>query len=273
MNLRIILAIIASFAFALCSSLLTAAPRTEVIPLGYSMAEDMIPAIQPLLRPDERVSAYGNQLIIRAEPARLQEIRALLTDLDRQPAKLRITVSNTGSSAGNQSGYRVDGRVETGAGDIVVGQPRGNNQARIIRRETRGASDGAQVITANEGFPVLIQTGQRVPLPSTSTNIYGQVVNQTEYHDVTSGFYATVRLNGDLVTISLSSNNDRLHPAGNDVIDLQHTDTVVTARLGEWVTIGGFDDTDNQQSRDIGRRTTTRSAQQQSVRLTVERLN
>ena len=273
MNLRIILAIIASFALALCSSLLAAAPRTEVIPLGYSMAEDMIPTIQPLLRPDERVSAYGNQLIIRAEPARLQEIRALLTDLDRQPAKLRITVSNTGSSVGSQNGYRVDGRVETGAGDIVVGQPRGNNQARIIRRETRGASDGTRVITANEGYPVLIQTGQRVPLTSTSTNIYGQVVNQTEYHDVTSGFYATVRLNGDLATISLSSNNDRLHSAGNDVIDVQRTDTVVTARLGEWVTIGGFDDTDNQRSRDIGRRTTTRSAQQQSIRLMVERLN
>ena len=163
--------------------------------------------------------------------------------------------------------------METGAGDIVVGQPRDNNQARIIRRETRGASDGTRVITANEGYPVLIQTGQRVPLTSTSTNIYGQVVNQTEYHDVTSGFYATVRLNGDLATISLSSNNDRLHSAGNDVIDVQRTDTVVTARLGEWVTIGGFDDTDNQRSRDIGRRTTTRSAQQQSIRLMVERLN
>lgn len=273
MNLRIMLTTAASFAFALCTLQLAAAPRTEVIPLGYSLAEDMIPALQPMLRADERVSAYGNQLIIRAEPERLQEIRVLLADLDRQPAQLRITVSNAGSTLGDQSGYRVNGRLQTGPGDIVVGHPRGNNQARIIRRETRGASDGTRVVTANEGHPVLIQTGQRVPLTNTSTNIYGQVVNQTEYHDVTSGFYATVRLNGDLATISLSTNNDRMHAAGNEVIDVQQTDTVVTARLGEWVTIGGFDDTANQRSRDIGRRTTTRSSQQQSLRLMVERIN
>ncbi|SDS31473.1 type II and III secretion system protein [Halopseudomonas litoralis] len=273
MNLRTMLATLVTLALAICSLQLAAAPRTEVIPLGYSMAEDMVPVIQPMLRADERVSAYGNQLIIRAEPERLQEIRVLLADLDRQPAKLRITVSNAGSALGTQSGYRLDGRLETGSGDIVVGHARGNNQARIIRRETRGASDGARVITANEGYPVLIQTGQRVPLTSTSTNIYGQVVNQTEYHDVTSGFYATVRLSGDVATISLSANNDRMHPAGNDVIDVQRTDTVVTARLGEWVTIGGFDDTESQRRRDIGRRTTTRSSQQQSVRLMIERLD
>ncbi|SES30390.1 secretin N-terminal domain-containing protein [Halopseudomonas bauzanensis] len=272
MNLRIMLAIFTSLALAFSSVQLLAAPRTEVIPLGYNMAQDVIPAIQPMLRADERVSAYGNQLIIRAEPERLQEIRALLSELDRQPAKLRITVSNSASSRGNESGYRLDGRLETGAGDIVVGQPRGANQARVIRRETRGAGDGTRVITANEGYPVLIQTGQRIPLTSTTTNIYGQVINQTEYHDVTSGFYATVRLNGDLATITLSANNDRLHPAGKDVIDVQRTDTVVTARLGEWVTVGGVDDAESRQDRGLGRRTTTRSAQQQSIRLMVERL-
>ena len=86
------------------------------------------------------------------------------------------------------------------------------------------------------------------------------------------GFYATVRLNGDLATITLSANNDRLHPASKDVIDVQRTDTVVTARLGEWVTVGGVDDAESRQDRGLGRRTTTRSAQQQSIRLMVERL-
>lgn len=272
MNLRIILALFTSLALGLGTASLLAAPRTEVIPLGYNMAEDVIPAIQPMLRADERVSAYGNQLIIRAEPERLQEIRALLSEIDRQPAKLRITVANSGSSLDSQSGYRVDGRLGTGAGDIIVGQPRGSNSTRIIRRETRGAGDGTRVITANEGYPVLIQTGQRVPLTSTTTDVYGQVINQTQYHDVTSGFYATVRLNGDIATITLSANNDRMNAGGRGIVDVQRTDTVVTARLGEWVTVGGVDDAGSGQERGIGRRTTTRSAQQQSVRLMVERL-
>lgn len=252
-------------------SWVTAAPTTEVMPLEYGMAADMLPVIQPLLRSDERASAYGNQLIIRAEPERLQEIRALLTDLDRRPAQLRISVASAGTRTGSQSGYRIDGRVQTDAGDVVIGQPRGTNQARVIRRDTTGASDGVRVIVANEGYPVLIQTGQSIPLHTTSTNVYGQPMRQTQYHDVTSGFYATVRLHGDHATITLSANNNRLSSSDRDVIDVQRTDTVVNARLGEWVTIGGVDDYDDSQDQDIGRRTTTRSAQQQSVRLMVER--
>ena len=249
----------------------SAATTTEIIPLNHAMAADMLPAIAPLLRHDERVSAYGDQLIIRAEPERLQEIRALLADLDRRPAQLRISVATADSYTGSESGYQLDGRIRTGAGDVVIGQPRGGNRAGILRRETSGAGDGVRVVVANEGYPVLIQTGQRIPLDTYSTHVYGQVMRQTEYHDVTSGFYATVRLNGDRVTITLSANNNRLNPAAPGVIDVQRTDTVVNARLGEWVTIGGMDDHDDSQNRDIGRRITTRSAQQQSVRLMVER--
>lgn len=259
---------------ALLASLqVTAAPRTEVIPLNYGLADNLLPAIQPLLRPDERASAYDNQLIIRAEPERLQEIRALLEDLDRRPARLRISVANAGVSAGSQSGYRVDGRIRTGAGDLQVGGAGQGNQARIIRRETTGSDDGVRMIMANEGYPVLIQSGQSIPLDSTIANIHGQVMRQTQYHDVTSGFYATVRLDGDRATITLSANHDRARPASDDVIEVQRTDTVVTAPLGEWVTIGGVDDLASGQSRDIGRRITTGSTLQQSIRVMVERLD
>lgn len=257
----------------LANTLAYAAPRTEIIPLDYGTAEDLLPALQPLLHPDERASAYGNQLIIRAEPERLQEIRALLSDLDRRPTRLRISVANAGTGAASEQGYQIDGRIRTGAGDIVVGQPRGGNQARIIRRETSHADDGVRVIVANEGYPVLIQTGQSIPLTTTTTSIYGQVMQQTEYHDVTSGFYATVRLNGDTATINLSSNHDRQSTAGRGVVDVQRTDTVVSARLGEWVTIGGVDDLESGQRRDVGRQITTRNTAQQSIRLMVERLD
>lgn len=260
-----------SLLLLLISLQLGAAPRTDVIALDYGLAIDMLPVIQPLLHQDERASAYGNQLIIRAEPERLQEIRALVDDLDRRPAQLRISVANAGSNLDSHRGYRIDGRIQAGAGDVVIGHPGTGNQARIIRRETSSSSDGVRTILANEGYPVLIQTGLSVPMTSTTTNAYGQVMRQTEYHDVTSGFYATVRLNGDRATITLSANNDRLRSSAGEVIDVQRTDTVVTARLGEWVTIGGVDDLDSGGTRDIGRRTTTHSAIQQSIRLMVER--
>ncbi|WP_321346863.1 secretin N-terminal domain-containing protein [Halopseudomonas oceani] len=251
-----------------------AAPTTEIVPLGYNMAENLIPALQPMLQSNERVSAYGNQLLIRAEPHRLSEIKQLIAQLDKQPSRLLISVANTGSSSGIEQGYRVDGRVDTGPVDIIVGQPRHDgNTARIINRRTTGANDGVRQITANEGYPVLIQGGQSVPITTTTTNIYGQVVQQTQYQDVTEGFYATVRLNGDLATITISANNNRLNSEHRNVIDVQQADTVVTARLGEWVSIGGINNTSRDNSGDVGRSISTQRNDTTSLRLKVDRLD
>src|SRR5690606_6579000 len=146
-----------------------------------------------------------------------------------------------------EQGYQIDGRIRTGAGDIVVGEPRGGNQARIIRRETSHADDGVRVIVANEGYPVLIQTGQSIPLTTTTTSIYGQVMQQTEYHDVAPGVYATVRLHGGTATIDLSCTPDRQSTAGRGAVDVPRTDAVASARLGERVSIGGVDDRESSQ--------------------------
>lgn len=256
-----------------CSASVQAAPTTEVFNLGYSMAQDLLPAIEPMLRDDERVSAYGNQLIVRAEPARLAEIRALLSELDRQPAQLRISVASAGAVIGNENGYQVDGRIGVGPAEIVVGDPRNGNQARVIQRSTRGQNDGLRQITANEGYPVLIQSGQSVPLQSYTTDAYGRIIEGSQYRDVTQGFYATVRLSGDLATITLSANNNSVNRNDSRVINVQQTDTVVTARLGEWITVGGIGDSEASSSSDIGRSTRTRSQSDSSIRLKVERLN
>ncbi|MEH6566730.1 MAG: secretin N-terminal domain-containing protein [Halopseudomonas sp.] len=273
MKPRLAIKLISWFALSIVMFYANAAPTTEVVPLGYNMAEDVIPALQPMLRSDERVSAYGNQLLIRAEPARIVEIKSLLNQIDKQPSRLLISVSSSGGSSGVERGYQVDGRIQTGPADIIVGNPSNGNQARIINRETRSANDGVRQITANEGYPVLIQSGQSVPLTTRTTDAYGRIVEQTQYRDVTQGFYATVRLNGDRATITLSANNNRINRSHQDVIDVQRTDTVVTAQLGEWVTVGGLDDAGRGSDGDIGRRISTQSQSSGSVRLKVERLN
>jgi hypothetical protein len=48
---------------------------------------------------------------------------------------------------------------------------------------------------------------------------------------------------------------------------------VVTARLGQWVTVGGLSDSGSGNNADIGRRISTQSNSSGTVRLMVERLN
>lgn len=257
----------------LAASAVSAAPTTEVIPLSYGLAESLVPVVQPMLQDDERISAYGNQLVIRAEPERIADIRTLIADLDRQPARLRISVASSQNAMNQSRGHRIDGQISSGSGSLVIGNPDERTRARIVRRETRGAADGVRQITANEGYPVLIQSGHSVPVSTQTTDAYGRVIEQTQYRDVTQGFYATVRLNGDMATIILNTNDDHINRADSRRIDVRHLDTQITTRLGEWVTVGALGDTETAESRDIGRRTTTRQEDSGSIRLMIERLD
>ena len=59
----------------------------------------------------------------------------------------------------------------------------------------------------------------------------------TSYRDVTSGFYATARVSGDVVTLEISSRQQAYRPS-DETIDTQSATSVVTGRLGEWIELG-----------------------------------
>lgn len=119
----------------------------------------------------------------------------------------------------------------------------------------------------------MIQRGSSVPITTTTSNAYGQIVQQTEYRDVSEGFYATVHVNGNMATIYLNSNNDRINRSNDRIVDIQRADTVLTAPLGEWITVAGTGNAQSTQDSGFGRRLSTRNANERSLRLKVERLD
>ena len=248
---------------------------TEVIPLNYRTAEDVLPVVQSVLGHEGRVSPYGNQLIVNAEPAKIQEIRQLLEQLDTQPRRLLITVDTNEASSGDDRGYRVDGSASVGGVEIEAGQGErhGRDGVRIINRSTDSRSGGTQQVQATEGYPALIQVGQSVPLTNYSRDAYGQVYQNTQYRNVTRGFYVTASLTGQVVHVSISSNNDRLSQSQPGAIDIQSTDTRVSGRLGEWISLGGVNEQSQGEQRDILQHRSTQGRDDMSLRLKVETLD
>ncbi len=92
---------------------------------------------------------------------------------------------------------------------------------------------------ATDGMPALIQVGQSVPITSSQTNSYGDYSSQTQYRNVTQGFYVTASVTGDIVHLAISTNRDRMSQERPDVVNVQSTDTTVSGRLGEWITLAG----------------------------------
>jgi type II secretory pathway component GspD/PulD (secretin) len=191
---------------------------TEIVPLKYRTSADMLPMAQDFLGKDGQVSAYGNQLIVKAEPDKIQELKAMITQLDTAPKRLLISVD---TNENNQ-------------------QNTGDQQTRIINYSTASRDGGIQQVQASEGAPALIQVGQSVPITSSQTNSYGDYSSQTQYRNVTQGFYVTASVTGDIVHLAISTNRDRMSQERPDVVNVQSTDTTVSGRLGEWITLAGI---------------------------------
>lgn len=205
----------------LLAASLTAQAATEVIPLQHRSSAEVLPAAQSFLGKDGSVSTFEDKLIVNASQERIDDLRALLQQLDTAPKRLLISVDNNDSNFQDNHG-----------------------NARVIRYGTANREGGMQQVQASDGQPALIQVGQSIPVTSTATDGYGRLQSNTEYRNVTQGFYVTPRLSGDTVRLQISTNNDRMSQERVDVVKVQSTDTTVTGKLGEWITLAGF----NQQS-------------------------
>ncbi|MBB4867470.1 hypothetical protein HNP46_006383 [Pseudomonas nitritireducens] len=263
--------------FVACSLSLAAVaqPRTEVIPLNYRTAEEVLPIAQQVLGNEGRVSAYGNQLVVNAEQAKIRELQQVLNQLDTRPHQLLISVDTVSGSQGGQSGYSVDGSVSAGNVEIQSGrgEVNGRDQVRIINRSTNSRGGGTQQVRATEGSPAFIQVGQSRPVTDAGIGPYGQVYSQTQYRDANQGMYVTASLTGNLVHITLSTRNDRFNESYQGAMNTSSAQTSVSGPLGQWIEVGGTSESNQSTQSGFARQYSTQGRSDSSLRVKVEVLD
>ena len=253
---------------AVLSTGVMAADRIEVVPLQNRSAAELIPLVRPMLDEGEALSGTGYQLILRAAPARQDEIRALIAQLDRATQTLRISVRRASRETIERE--RVQGHVAIGT--------QGNElelRGRAIVRSTADKDDERNQfqVTALEGTPAYIHTGEAFPVPTqTGMIVNGRpVVTQgVEYQQLHSGFYALARVQGPEVIVDISPQRETLGPHGRDRIQTTSLTTTVRGRLGEWLELGGTSQQRNHQSGGLVRSTRDKGATEQTLWLKVE---
>ncbi|WP_415844633.1 secretin N-terminal domain-containing protein [Stutzerimonas zhaodongensis] len=248
---------------------------TEVIPLKFRMAEDVLPIAESVVGDQGKINAYGNQLIINAPASVINELRDVLAQLDNEPRQLLISIDSQNSATSGASGYSVDGSARAGNVEVQTGrgERNGRDQVRIIRHSTTSEGGGIQQVQATEGYPALIQVGQSVPITTSGHDGYGQIYQQTQFRDVTRGFYATATIHGDQVQVTISSHQDRMSSSRPGAIDVQETNTSVRGKLGEWISLGGIDESASSSQSGTLRRYSTQGRQDLSLRLKVDTLD
>jgi type II secretory pathway component GspD/PulD (secretin) len=229
-----------------------AAQELQVIELRHRLADDVIPALQPLLEPGGVITGMDGMLFVRTSPGNLEQIRRAVATLDRQPRQLRITVGQGTVATDSRAG--VQGSATVGSSDVRVGVNRPPGSTTGITVSAAGRTQHADLrnlssVTTLEGSETFISVGQSAPVTTTEVERRpggSTVVQTTGYRSAATGFYATARVQGDLVTLDVSPQQQRFSGTTRDrTVDSAGLATRISGRLGEWIGAGGSSNTNS----------------------------
>jgi type II secretory pathway component GspD/PulD (secretin) len=220
----------------------------EIIPLRYRTVEQVLPSLQPLLEPGATLSGSRGQLFLRASPSNADDIKRALAVIDRPAKRLQISV-------------RLDDALEHERRDIQASGSVGSNGVRF----SAGAQDARtsagervdQRLQVLEGSRAYIATGQSRLL---------RLPDGTVIQELASGFEVLPRLSGGLVHLDIAQQRE----AG---MHSQRLTTTTTARLGEWVELGGTAQAMSRDDRGIGSAGGRRASESRRVWVKVEALD
>jgi hypothetical protein len=184
----------------------------EIIPLRHRTADQVLPALRPLMEPGATLTGQGTQLIVRTSPANLAELRRALEDLDRPLRRLQISVRFDEALERATQGVETSGRVTNRGSSVDV---------RVQDRQSAATERVDQRVQVLEGGRAFISTGRSAP-----------IYDGAGFRETSSGFEAVPRLAGDGVLVEIAQHRDT--PARQQALS-----TTVSGRLGQWLDIGG----------------------------------
>jgi type II secretory pathway component GspD/PulD (secretin) len=293
MNMAFRLIIQGFFALLLGSFLAgtgVAQTAVEVIQLRYRQADQVIPVLQPLLGREGSISNFQNQLVIRATPAELAQIKGVLASIDTPPRRLLITVRQDSDVSGNRREAELSGSIGNDQARVTVpgsGSREGGNvvlrdgddrlRARVVDSTQTGSERIGQTVQVLEGYTAFIRAGESRPVRNRQvvrTMVNGQwvdrVVETTDYRDATTGFNVRPRLQGDRVTLDIDPQRETFDDQRRGAVNVQRVATTVSGRLGEWISLGGIGEERSDDRSGILSTRSVRSSDQRGVQVKVE---
>lgn len=249
---------------------------TEVVPLRARLPDEVAPAIRPLAGPDGAVTTFGGQLIVRATPERLAEIKAVLAEIDHPAKRLVIHVRRRDAHHGTGRGAGVNARADLGDSVTIQtgpGRPRPGADVHLRDRRTLGESERSEGVQTIEGRPAFIRAGTEVPVTEWQSFGGGQLPYYERgvgYRDATAGFYVTPRLAGDEVVLEIAQQAVQAGTGNTPSFNVQQAATTLRARPGQWVSLGGVSGSAAQSSRGIASQYSTRRSEDAVIEVMVE---
>lgn len=204
----------------------------EVISLRHSTAEQVLPALRPLLEPGATMTGQYTQIIVRTSPRNLDEIRQALGAIDRPRRMLQISVRFDGREDQSSRSLEAGGRIGSRGSQVEI---------RADDRQHSGESRIGQRVQVLEGARAVILFGESRPLmvrERIQTPLGPVGGDRIVLREAASGFEVVPRVTGSRVQLEIAPQRERFG-GGSGAVDTQRVATTASAPLGEWFEIGG----------------------------------
>ena len=261
----LLLGLLLMFCGAIFSLQTIAATEFKIITLQHRFADDILPAIRPLVGNEGTATGIQNQLIIRTSSGNMAEIEQIVANLDVERKNLKITVSHQNNLQNTRDGVTVNGSKRFGNVEISNNKYPQNSrdgvQIGVENSQSSSMSSGNQFVNVIDGEQAFIRVGQSVPFTQewlTLTRRYARAQQTTQFVDISTGFAVRPRTIGDQIELEITPRIAKLNQSG--FIDFEELSTVVRVNRGEWLDLGGT----MQQKDDVSRAILSKQSSNQS---------
>jgi Bacterial type II/III secretion system short domain len=236
----------------------------EIIPLRHATVEQVLPTLRPLLEPGGTLTGQAGQLIVRASPANIAELRTALEAIDRPLRRLQILVRFDDSQDSATQGVETRGTIGNRGSnvDVRVQDARASAEGRVDQR-VQVIEGGRAFIATSRSRPVIQRQAIQTPAGPVGQDTFVM-------QEAVTGFEVVPRISGERVFLDIAPQRERLGAQGS--VQGQRVATTASARLGDWFEIGGLVETGAREERGIASGTRSRSAESRRVWVKVEEI-
>lgn len=231
---------------------LTFAQQTTEIYETYLSTDKLIPVLEPLLEPDDKITGYRNKLFVKARPATQDELLSILEKIDRPLKNIQISLrfaetqqhqsEHYGVSASSGNSKTSDTSNEQEKVVVYHGSSRSDHvEVEVMAKRTISTQDNTsdQQIRVLEGEQGTLSVGkERAQKQLVFLNPIQAGVT-TEYRYIGNQLFVIPQIVKNKIRVEVHSTNQQIQRRNKQNIDKTSSHTVLLLEPGVWTPMAG----------------------------------
>jgi type II secretory pathway component GspD/PulD (secretin) len=261
---------------AVLAAVVSAKAAVEVISLNYRSASEVLPLVRSMLSPEGRISAdeRTNSLIIVDSEEAIARVKQSLAVIDAPVRQATVRVRFQESGRREERSVTGGGQVSGDNWSVSTGRSPGTHDGVDVRAQERSVSRSGSseyFINALSGSWAYIRVGQDIPYTARWSDLCRRYGRTVAFQRIETGFDVKPVIRENMADVEIVPRISETGTGGRTGgVRFAEASTQIQVPLGQWVTIAGSDQSENEVLRAILEAGSSRQSSALSIQLFVE---